>query len=276
MITKRTLLPVLLFTALAGIANAQKIAVKKGQKLETITTTKMSMEVMGQNMDNESSLTAAVEVKDVNADSYLFTNIIKRMQIKVSGMGQDVSFDSDKKEDMDGQIGQTLKDHIGTVQEIQVDKQGKVSGLTDTTRKAGGMADMMSMTGDMTKGQPYPMLIQLPAKAVKPGDTWTDSSGTPATMKTVYTYTLKNISADGAVVSYTGTMAKSGTVSQNGMDIQMDMNGTTKGESTYETGSGLLKTSTGTLDMKGTMGIMGQNAPITATISTNIIARKSL
>jgi hypothetical protein len=236
----------------------------------------MSMEVMGQNLDNESTLTSAVEVKDVNAEGYLFFNTVKRMTIKGSGMGQDMSFDSDKKEDMDGQMGQALKDHIGVAQEIQVNRQGKVTGTKDSSDKkaGGGMADMMSVTGDLTKGQPYPILIQLPAKNVKPGDTWTDSSGTVATIKTVTIYTLKSINADGALVSFTGTLAKSGTIEQNGMEIQMDMTGITKGESTYEMGSGLLKTTTSSSDIKGTLGIMGQNAPIAATVTANIVAKK--
>ena len=229
---------------------------------------------MGQNVDNESTLTSAVEVKDVNANGYLFSNTVKRMTIKGSGMGQDMNFDSDKKEDMDGQVGQALKDHIGTVQEIQVDKHGKVASTKDSTEKKAGMTDMMSMTGDLTKGQPYPILIQLPGKSVKPGDTWTDSSGTASTLKSVMIYTLKSITADGAIVSFTGTLVKRGTIEQNGMEIQMDMSGTTKGESIYETGSGLLKNTTSSSDIKGTLGVMGQNAPIAATVTANIVATK--
>ena len=260
-------------TTLAGYA--QKIAVTKGQKLETVTTTKMTMEVMGQNVDNENTATSNIEVKDVNSDGYLFTNTIKHMTMKMTGMGQDVSFDSDKKEDMDGQVGQALKDKIGTIQEIQVDKKGKVASTNETgEKKAGGMTDMMSLTGDVTKGQPYPILIQLPATSVKPGDTWTDSSGTVATLKTVTVYTLKGITADGAVVSFTGTLAKNGTLEQNGMEIQMDMSGTTTGEAVYEIASGLLKSTKTSSDIKGTLGIMGQNAPLTATVTANIVAKK--
>ena len=257
-------------------AQAQKVAITKGQKLETLTTTKMTIEVMGQNIDNESSSTNSVEVKDVNADGYLFANTVKRMTMKGSGMGQDMSFDSDKKEDMDGQVGQAVKDKIGAVQEIQVDKQGKVAAIKEAadSKPAGGMADMMSLTGDIAKGQPYPLLIQLPAKALKTGDTWTDSSGTAATIKTVTTYTFKGISDGAAVLSFTGTLAKAGTVEQNGMEIQMDMTGVTKGESSYDAASGLLKTTTSSADIKGTLGIMGQNAPIAATVTANIVAKK--
>lgn len=261
---------------MVGASYAQKIAVKKGQQLETIATTKMSMEVMGQNMDNLSTLTSSVAVKDITDSSYIFSNTVKRMTIKINGMGQDISFDSDKKEDMDGQMGQALKDQIGAIQEIQVSKQGKVISTRQTADKKPGpdMASMMSMSGDLTQGQPYPILIQLPAKAVKVGDTWTDSSSSAATIKTVTTYTLKSVGAEGALVSFTGTMVKNGTIQQNGMEIQMDITGTVKGDAAYEVGSGLLKTNTSTSDIKGTLGIMGQNAPIAATITATVVAKK--
>jgi len=272
---KRIFLSIAMIATVAIAGHAQKIAVTKGQKLETLTTTKMTMEMMGQNINNESGATTDIEVKDVNAEGFLFSSIIKRMTTKVSGMGQDISFDSDKKEDMDGQIGQAVKDQINVQQEIQVDQKGKVISTTASSdKKTGGMADMMSITGDVTKGQPYPILIQLPAKTVKPGDTWVDSSGTTATIKTVTTYTLKQINADGALVSFTGTLAKNGTIEQNGMEIQMDMSGTTKGEAVYETGTGLLKTSSTVSDIKGTLGIMGQNAPLSATVTANVVAKK--
>ena len=268
----------LLLMAMALVnADAQKLAVTKGQKQETMTTTKMTMEVMGQNIDNESLSTSNVEVKEVNADGYLFANTVKHMTMKGSGMGQEVSFDSDKKEDMDGQVGQAVKDKIGAVQEIQVDKQGKVTAIKEAgnSKPAEGLSGIASLTGDLAKGQPYPLLIQLPGKAVKSGDSWTDSTGTVQTIKTITTYTYNGIGADGAaMVSFTGTLAKSGIVEQNGMEIQMDMTGVTKGESSYDAASGLLKTTTSTAEIKGTLGIMGQNAPITATVVSTVAAKK--
>ena len=63
-------------------------------------------------------------------------------------------------------------------------------------------------------------------------------------------------------------------VEQNGMEIQMDMTGVTKGESSYDMASGLLKTTTTSAEIKGTLGIMGQNAPIAATVTSNIVAKK--
>jgi hypothetical protein len=187
---KRIFTSLAFLTAIITSTNAQKIVVTKGQKLETVTTTKSSMEVMGQNVESENTLTNSIEVKDVNADGYVFGNTTKRMTMKGNMMGQDISFDSDKKEDMDGQIGQAVKDQIGATQEIQVDKKGKIVDLKttgDAKAPTGGMGDMMNMAGSLSKGQAYPILMQLPSKTLKPGDTWVDSSGTAATLKTVTT-----------------------------------------------------------------------------------------
>ncbi len=266
----------LAFSIVLMTVHAQKIALKKGQKLETVATTKMTMEVMGQNVDNQSTATSSVVLKDITDSGYIFSNTLNRMTVKGNGMGQDVSFDSDKKEDMDGQMGQVLKEKIGAEQEIKVDKSGKVSGIAenDSSKAGGGMADMMSMTGTLAKGQPYPVLIQLPSKNIKPGDTWTDSSGTPATVKTIMVYTLKSLSGDSALVTFTGTIAKNGTLQQNGMEIQMDMTGTTTGQSSYESSTGLLKRSSSMSDISGSLGVMGQNAPISAKVNTEMVARK--
>lgn len=274
--TKRIFLLLVLVVSATIAGNAQKIAITKGQKLETVTNTKSNMEVMGQNIDNENTLTSSIEVKDVTADGFLFANTTKRMTMKGSMMGQDINFDSDKKEDMDGQIGQALKDQIGSTQEILVDKKGKISDVKTTgdAKPAGGMGDVMNMSGSLVKGQAYPILIQLPSSALKAGSSWTDSTGTVATLKTVTTYTLKGITEDGALVSFTGTMAKNGTITQNGMEMQMDMTGNVKGDAIYEVATGLLKKNNSAIDLKGTLGVMGQNAPISATVVVTTTAKK--
>jgi hypothetical protein len=273
--TKRILFSLAIILIAQYAVQAQKIAISKGQKLETVLTTAMTMDVMGQSIENQTTVTSTAEVKEVNSNGSLFTNTIKRMLVKGSAMGQEINFDSDKKEDMSGQMGQVLSGKIGTPQEVLVNNNGKVIELKDTVKKApGGMNDMMSMSGDLVKGQAYPLLIQLPTKSVKPGDTWTDSIGSAATVKSVTTYTLKGITPEGVQVSFTGTVAKSGTIEQNGMEIQMDIAGTVKGEATYETNTGLLVKNSSVTDITGTMTVMGQNAPIAMNMKATTVAKK--
>ena len=157
-----------------------------------------------------------------------------------------------------------------------MDKKGKITDLKSSgdAKPAGGMTDMMNMSGSLMKGQAFPILIQLPGSSLKTGSTWTDSTGTFATIKTVTNYTLNGITEDGVLVSFTGTMAKNGTISQNGMEMQMDMTGNLKGDAIYDAATGLLKKNNSSIDLKGTLAIAGQNAPITATIVTTTIAKK--
>jgi len=105
-----------------GAAHAQKIAVSKGLKLELVSNMKMtmSMEMMGQNIENntETSNTTQIELKEVNPSSYLFSNTITKMLMHTSAMGQEMNFDSDKKEDLDGPMGAGMKNVLNIPQEI--------------------------------------------------------------------------------------------------------------------------------------------------------------
>lgn len=279
---KRTflLLGVGIITTVA--VSAQKIAVVKGQKLEMGDSKKiiMSLEMAGQSMEfnTETTTTAQVELKDLIPAGYLFGNTTTHIVSHATSMGNETNFDSDKKEDMDGQMGQSFKGIIGKQQEIKVDKQGKIiemSSDSSTDAAGAGMSQMMNMAGGMAKGQPYPVLLQLPDHSIKTGDSWTDSTGSPATIKLVTTYTLKDINKDQVTVGFTGLMAKKGTIEQQGMQIDMDMTGTIKGEATYETATGLLVKSTATSDVKGTVGVMGQSAPMTMSM-TEVTTTKKL
>ncbi|HSC36252.1 MAG TPA: DUF6263 family protein [Chitinophagaceae bacterium] len=260
-----------------GAVNAQKISLTKGQKLETVSNIKMvmSIEMMGQSIDNntETSNTALIELKEINPSDYLFSNTVTKMLLHTSAMGQEVSFDSDKKEDMDGQMGESMKNVINKPQDIVVDKQGKILEKKGDTA-SGGMNDMMNMGNNLMKGQPFPALVTLPNHPVKTGDTWTDSTGTPATFKAVTTYTVKDINKDEVVLDFTSIVAKKGTIEQQQMQIDMDMTGTVKGTSSYEAATGLVKKSESTSNIKGTMGIMGQSAPMTMTVTASTVARK--
>lgn len=271
---KALFIPALLLLAVS--VQAQKISLVKGQKIETVSSSKMSMEVMGQSLENEFASTSSLEVKDQNKEGYQFSNTLRRITVKGTAMGNEINFDSDKKEDLDGQMGQAIKGRINTPMDYTLDRAGKIVALSDTAQSpaGGGMGDMMNITGEMTKGQPFPYLSPLAGRQVKPGDSWTDSSGTAATLKTVTVYTLKSTGADGTVIGFSSNITKSGTIEQNGMEIQMDLSGVSKGESIYDSASGLLKTSASTAEFKGNMSVMGQSVPISATLSSSTTAKK--
>lgn len=246
---------------------SRKIVLNKGQKLESVvqSTTAMSQEMMGQQMDIKSNgtTTSLMEVKNATDKSFLISNTIKKMVVNTSAMGQEMHFDSDKPEDMEGQIGAALKSKIGVAQDMVVDKQGRITEMKDTV----STGDMLTgiMGSNYMVGLQLPELTVLPNKPVKTGDTWTDSTGTAQTIKTVYQYSLQKVSGSDAYINFTGTLAKTGSMEQQGMQITMNLNGTIKGASVYDVSTGILKNNNTETKITGTMEVMGQSVPISGT-----------
>lgn len=249
------------------VSHAQKIVIAKGQKFENQVAMKMKMSIDfgGQNIDNntENNTTSLVEVKDATDKAYIISTTVTRTVMNISAMGMDRSFDSDKKEDLDGEMGAAFKDKINKSTEMQIDKEGKIIEMSEAANdKTDGPSSMIGINA-LAKGQAYPLLISLPAKSIKPGDSWTDSTGTAETIKRVMHYTLKEIKGDNMVVVFKGTIAKKGIMEQMGMEANLDITGDISGEATYERSSGWLKNNTMLADVKGTMEVMGQSAPLT-------------
>lgn len=277
--TKRLLTSLLLLSTILMLQAqriSRKIVLNKGQKLESVvqSTTAISQEMMGQQMDIKSNgtTTSVMEVKNATDKSFLISNTIKKMVIATSGMGQEMHFDSDKPEDMEGQIGSALKNKIGVAQDMVIDKQGRITEMKDTA-SAGDMLTGI-MGSNYMVGLQLPVLTVLPDKPVKTGDKWTDSTGTAETIKTVYQYSLQKVSGNDAYVDFTGTLAKTGMMEQQGMQITMNLNGTIKGASVYDVSTGILKNNNTETKITGTMEVMGQSVPISGTTTTTTTVNK--
>jgi predicted Holliday junction resolvase-like endonuclease len=259
-------------------ALAQKISLTKGQKIASTVLMKMNVkiEMMGQAIENntESTSTSEAVVKEVTSKDFLITNTLKRVVTSIAAMGQEMKFDSDKKEDLDGQMGEAFKDQINKPKDVLVGKDARIieSGEDKTKEKvAVGLNNIINT--NLVKGQYYPLLTPLPAAAAKVGYSWVDSSGSDSSRK-ITTYKLKTIKGNDLVVAYTTAINQKGTVLQNGMSIKINITGSSKGESLYEKNTGLLKTDTATNNFTGTMELMGQESPLTMVITTFTTVKK--
>ena len=115
--------------ALLAQSNAS-LNLKKGQKyvVENKISTKSSTEMQGQQMEANVDATTSynIEVKDAVANNYNLTNTITNLKMNMTQMGQEMTFDSDKKDDLNGPIGTSLKDFINQPKAVVMDKSGKV------------------------------------------------------------------------------------------------------------------------------------------------------
>lgn len=270
---KKTLLLSLCFAT--AYVNAQNIKLDNGRKITATTTTSMDMDMgMAGQMKMASKAVNVINVSAIGDKDYKATNTITKLTMSNEGMGQNVEFDSDKKEDRESEIGKALGQQLDKPAEISIEKNtGKITEINkktsaeDETDK-NPMAEIMGDTqsAEATAGIAF---FVIPA-GKKTGDKWTDSTF-EAGLKGIKTYELKainnGIATLGVIASAKGLINKE----TQGMQIEMNMNSTGDGTMLVDTKSGLVKKNDFTSDVSGTLDVMGQSMPITMKMVSSTI-----
>ncbi len=255
-------------------ANAQSIKLENGKKIteNTISSIDMEMSAMGQQMKINSSITNVINVTAVEDKNYKATNTITKITMSQEGMGQNVNFDSDKKEDATSEMGKEMGKDLNQPVEIIIDKTtGKA---TETNKKVEEKTDDKNPFSELMGGGAAKSSEALVSSAFftipvgkKVADKWTDSL-TQDGMKALKTYELQSIKDNIATIllktSTNGTLSKE----MQGMQIEMTMTGKGDAIMTIDTKTGLVKKNVVTGNTDGTMDVMGQSMPFTMKISS--------
>jgi hypothetical protein len=264
--------------------NQGSIVLNKGQKLivETTSNALITQEAMGQTTEIKVDVNSTnnIEVKNTRDTGYTLTNTITRMKTSMSFMGQDMNYDSEKKEDQDSEMGKNFAKVINHPSEIDINKTGKVNprikpagsdslkqGVNESDIMSGMMQNMMGTADDGSAGisqafQPIP-------KKVKVGYTWSDSiSSENSRSNTVYT--IKELKGSEALISIKGTLQLNNKAEAQGMEVTNSSSGTVTGDETVDISTGIIKHKTTTLETTGTVEAMGQEIPVTSKITSVI------
>ena len=241
---------------------------QKGQKfqVENKIETTSSTTVQGQAMDSKADITSTynIEVKDKVNDNYNLSNTISHILMNMEMMGQSINFDSNKQEDMDGMVGESLKDYINKPQDVQMDNSGKIISDPKDTSKASAIAKQLNFA---QSGYGTQMTFLAIPKNAKVGTSWTTKTNAEG-IESTNNYTIKEINVDVATVSVDGTVATNMTMQQNGMDVVTKTSGKMSGEEKVNMKTGVIQTSTTTGDASGTVTAMGQDFPSSTKITS--------
>lgn len=253
-----------------------------GKKYSVISSNKgsISQEVMGQTMEIPMDVVtySTLEVKAVTPEGTLLSSTTSKITLSVNMMGQEINYDSDKKEDREGQIGEAMKGQLNQTVTCKVDGTGKII--------AGSMVKPAVPSGEVTSN---PMLTMLglsendlgispavnlfnTAAEIKPGASFTDTNGSSADgkLKTSLTYTLAEIKDGIARFTIIGT---------NTLVKEMEMQGTTANVNTLSkfTGEMMVEVATGLLVKKilhsaitGTTEVAGMTIPQTGAMELTV------
>ncbi len=261
--------------AIANISFAQnstnKIVLNKNQKLITSTTStgSVSMEMMGQNMEtlSESSVSGTLEVKDVTPTGYMVTNTVNKMKVKTKGgMAPPMDFDSDKKEDMNSEIGKKIGDKFQAT-DMEITFEGKAVDKKGTKNEDEDLAkvlqSVMSGTGDNGITDAF-MLLPAGKKA---GDVWSDSVNASG-IKINNTYTLKKVSGNEATIAVNSTSNINKKVSAQGAEITIIMDSKISSDNIVDITTGVIKEKRTTIEGKGNFEAGGQEMPMSTKITS--------
>ena len=257
-----------IFTYSATIAQANNsLMLKKGQKymVENKTNTYSTTEVQGQAMEVtvDATTTYEVEVSDTKDNNYNLSNTIKNVKMEMSQMGQQISFDSDKKADLDGPIGSAMKDYINIPQKIVISNQGDiVNNAADNSDKPA------TPFGDISAGGfGASLTFHAMPKDLKVGQTWKDSSNEGGTKKNT-TYTVKAINGNLATLTLAGDMDVNAKMENMGMEMTTKAKGTFTGEEVVDVKTGVIQSQTVVVNSDGNIEVMGQELPTSSKVTS--------
>jgi hypothetical protein len=278
---KKTFISALAITLTLGLsAQSYTPAVKldAGKKYTITSNTKgnMSQEVMGQSMEIplESTNNATLTIKAKSDKGYESAFITDRVQFSMNAMGQDMSYDSDKKEDRDGKMGEQMNKLVGAETSFTVDASGNIIKETvvkpkEEKKEDGGpdmMAGMMSQMG-MSGASTCPAFnLFVSSKEIKIGDSFVDSSTVSdkdGKTKSSTTYTLKEVKDGKATFTLAGQIAVEKKMEMQGMEMSTTSNSKSSGDMIVDAATGLLISKTVAIETTGNVEVQGMSIPIT-------------
>jgi hypothetical protein len=253
----------------AVTSQAQNIKLEKGKKITSITTMTMDMDMgMGGQMKMNTTTTNLLDITGVDDKSYIGVSNTTKITSKMEAMGKDMTYDSDKKEDRDGEIGKQFNNMLNKHTTVNIEKTtGKTTETTPAKEKVEAEEDgnpfgsLMGGNEKAAETATAAAFFVLPADK-KAGDKWSENTEIQG-LKGTKNYELKSI-ADGIATLIVKVTGK-GTITKEtkGMQIEMDLETTGENTITVDTKTGRVKKNAGTADMTGTMGVMGQTFPMT-------------
>lgn len=253
------------------------LSLNKDQKIQINNTVKTvnTMEMMGQSMDVTADIimTRLLEVKDKKENSYNITSTITKMNFNSSMMGQNMSYDSDKKEDGESELGKVLKEQVNVPKDMELDNDGRMINVQkDTTKKATdegnpmmAMIEKMGAAQDESNGANDAFMVLAPG--VKTSDTWSDSS-TADGFKVYRNYLVKEIKGNEATIVLTGTQAITNNIDNGGMQVNITLDSKLSGEILVDITTGIVKQRTLTMEGAGNADVMGQSIPMVTKVTT--------
>lgn len=261
-----------LITASLSFAQEFKIALKENSQflINTEINVLTSYELGGNNMENNvrKLLTRSVTVNSKPGTQIMLTDSTKRLQVQLKANGQEVAYDSDKKDNpliMEEAFGSQSRSVLQTT----LDEHGNRILLNSTVPNSLLHIDMMS--GSLANGNIYCLHTPLSGRDMAEGSKWFDSltmKDEKASHNLSGSYKVKENSNDKIIIAFEGIQKSKGLTSQMGQDINMTGECIVSATFTADSKSGLVISYTATYDGTIYLDMAAVLIPVTVKIAT--------
>src|SRR6185295_8951416 len=87
-----------------------------------------NQEMMGQSIEItvNANTVHKLEVKEKKSNSYLVSSTLTKLSTNGNAMGQEIKFDSDKKEDLESETGKGLKDQLNVSMDVELNENAVI------------------------------------------------------------------------------------------------------------------------------------------------------
>ena len=265
-----------------------KLSFQKGQKMEIVTDSKsiISQEFMGQKMDVNltSNIVRSLDVEDVNNNTATIEHKIKRVQYSFDAMGQSQKFDSEKEEDMKGDMGKQIEKSLKNKYTMMVDDKGSVVSVKVDDNNPNSDAQLQSddimsgMLAQFAEGLEVPKAGEattfkiLPKGDIAKGFNWSDTL--TGMEKGTVNYAVSDINNNEVLIDYKSEGSMKKTQEAMGMEVFVDVKNITTGKITLDRKTGLLKEKTAVIEGNGTVEMAGQTMPMTTKSNIAITVKR--
>lgn len=264
------LLALAFFISMSGncFAQSTKLAVQDGQKFRVESSNKVtsSIEVMGQTMENnvDSKTHTVYEIVKTESDGIKLKSTITKMIFNSSAMGQEMTFDSDKKNN-EGPAAELLSKKMNKTTSLTIDDKGNII-KREGNEDDGSIGAMMGVPGS---GQEVVTELFIPGlfgRELKTGESFTDTS---SVKKEKYesrdsgTYTITSIDKGVASISYTGTQVTSMAMEQMGTEMVSAANNIVKTELQMDISTGMVLAKATVIESTVSIETAGMSIPAT-------------
>lgn len=261
-----TLLTVLLI-AQGIVAQSVKLSLQKGQKfrVESSTVSLSSAEVMGQSMETnvDAKSSSIYEIINTVPEGTDLQSSITKLLITAQMMGQQMSFDSDKK-DNEGPLAEVCTKLMSKPKGISLDNNGRITKQDKTDIGSGSQS--LPGLGESDNATSTELFIPaLSGKELKAGDLIND---TVSVKKEKYssadtgTYTVTKIENGLASITYSGVQLVNSVLEQMGIEMNSTSNNKITAELEVDIQTGIVLSKSAVVEVQMTIDAAGMLIPV--------------